>query len=54
MSRELVKNLGLEVDDSVSFGVCLGHGARVACQGVCRALQVDPGDCQIQTQGYLF
>ncbi|XP_073057376.1 uncharacterized protein [Primulina eburnea] len=54
VSKEVITELGLEVDSSVFFGVCLGDGCRVSSQGVCRRLKVDLGQCQIQIEGYLF
>ncbi|XP_073035559.1 uncharacterized protein [Primulina eburnea] len=54
VSNELINQLGLVVDKNVFFGVCLGDGCRVSCQGVCRDLVADMGQCQIQIDGYLF
>ncbi|XP_073121973.1 uncharacterized protein [Henckelia pumila] len=54
ISRSLITDLGIKVDEEVRFGVCLGDGARVAGQGMCKDLEVDLGLCQIQIEGYLF
>ncbi|KZV46800.1 peroxidase 64 [Dorcoceras hygrometricum] len=54
VSRELVKHLKLHVDDTVKFGVCLGDGGKVSCQGICRGLIVDLRECEIQIDGYVF
>ncbi|KZV49468.1 hypothetical protein F511_35963 [Dorcoceras hygrometricum] len=54
ISRALVEKIGVEVDESVRFGVCLGDGGKVQCQGVCRNLQLDLGDCQLNITGNLF
>ncbi|KZV26643.1 hypothetical protein F511_34898 [Dorcoceras hygrometricum] len=35
ISKKLVGVLQLEVDETVKFGVFLGDGGRVACQGMC-------------------
>lgn len=47
VSKKLIEELGLDVDESVRFGVYLGDGCRVPCQGVCRELRVDFGVCQL-------
>lgn len=54
ISRKLVADLGLEVDERVKFGVLLGDGCRLASQGGCRSLQIDIGSCKLQIVGYLF
>lgn len=52
--KKLIEELGLQVDESVRFGVYLGDGCRVSCQRVCRGLRVDVGACQWSIDGYLF
>ncbi|KZV19421.1 hypothetical protein F511_08762 [Dorcoceras hygrometricum] len=54
VSRKLVEKLELEVDETVKFGVFLGDGARVTCQGICRQLIVDLSQCEIQIDSYVF
>ncbi|KZV43200.1 peroxidase 64 [Dorcoceras hygrometricum] len=54
ISRTLVEQLELAVDETVQFGVCLGDGARVTCQGICRQLLVDLRHCEIQIDSYVF
>ncbi|XP_073017749.1 uncharacterized protein [Primulina eburnea] len=54
VSKKLIAELGLVCDESIIFGVCLGDGCRVSCQGVCRELEVDFGQCIIKIEGYLF
>ncbi|XP_073121107.1 uncharacterized protein [Henckelia pumila] len=54
VSRKLITDKGLPFDASVKFGVYLGDGCRVDCQGVCKNLLVDIGVCQATIQGYLF
>ncbi|KZV29480.1 hypothetical protein F511_03765 [Dorcoceras hygrometricum] len=54
ISRPLVEKLGVEVDESVRFGVCLGDGGKVRCKGLCRNLQIDLGACQLVITGHMF
>ncbi|XP_075515463.1 uncharacterized protein LOC142550108 [Primulina tabacum] len=54
ISRNLIADLGIKADEGVKFSVCLGDGCRVACQGLCKGVEVDLGLCQIQIEGYLF
>lgn len=54
ISRKLVADLGLEVDEWVTYGVLLGDGYRVTCQGACRSLKVSLGCCQLQIVVCLF
>ncbi|XP_073035244.1 uncharacterized protein [Primulina eburnea] len=54
VSKKLIAELGLVCDESITFGVCLGDGCRVSCQGVCRELEVDLGQCRVKIEGYLF
>ncbi|KZV58834.1 hypothetical protein F511_31528 [Dorcoceras hygrometricum] len=54
ISRILVEHLQLDVDETVQFGVCLGDGARVTCQEICRQLLVNLGNCEIQIDSYVF
>ncbi|KZV24316.1 hypothetical protein F511_01798, partial [Dorcoceras hygrometricum] len=53
VSRKLVERLGLKVDEMLEFGVYLGDGGRVSCQGVCRKLQVDLQQCILQIDGHV-
>ncbi|XP_073138101.1 uncharacterized protein [Henckelia pumila] len=54
VSKELVKELGLVVDEGVRFAVCLGDGGRIGCQGLCKNLNIDLGQCQMRIAGYIF
>ncbi|KZV56971.1 peroxidase 64 [Dorcoceras hygrometricum] len=54
VSRKLVTELGLPVDETVQFGVCLGDGGRVPCQGLCKNLLVDLRQCMVEVNGYVF
>lgn len=54
VSRVLADKTGLRVDESVRFGVCLGDGCKVACQGVCSNVGIDLGSCKLNIVGYLF
>ncbi|KZV37944.1 hypothetical protein F511_17716 [Dorcoceras hygrometricum] len=54
VSRKLVHELGLQVDENVKFGVCLGDGGRVQRQGLCKGLVVDLRHCVIEVDGYVF
>ncbi|KZV42476.1 hypothetical protein F511_38731 [Dorcoceras hygrometricum] len=54
ISRPLVEKLGLDVDESMHFGICLGDGGNVRGKGLCRNLQVDLGACQLRITGHLF
>ncbi|XP_073151826.1 uncharacterized protein [Henckelia pumila] len=54
VSRELIAELGLEVDMGVHFAVCLGDGGRITCQGVCKKLCVELDQCDVTIEGYLF
>ncbi|KZV19296.1 peroxidase 64 [Dorcoceras hygrometricum] len=54
ISRKLVDVLGLPIDETVKFGVCLGDGGRVACTGICKRLVVDLRQCNILIDTYVF
>ncbi|KZV27561.1 hypothetical protein F511_10965 [Dorcoceras hygrometricum] len=54
ISRPLGEKLGLNVDESVRFGVCLGDGAKVLGRGLCRDMQIDLGACKLTITGHLF
>lgn len=54
ISKKLIDQLKLEVDENVRCGVYMGDGCRTPCQGVCRELQVELGLCQLIIDGYLF
>ncbi|KZV50196.1 hypothetical protein F511_26056 [Dorcoceras hygrometricum] len=54
VSRPLVEKLGLMIDETVRFGVCLGDGGKVRCQGVCRNLNVELGMYTVAITGHLF
>ncbi|KZV13833.1 hypothetical protein F511_44977 [Dorcoceras hygrometricum] len=54
VSRALMEKLGVEIDESVCFGVCLGDGGKVPCGGLCRNLVVDLGACMLNITGHLF
>ncbi|KZV39307.1 peroxidase 64 [Dorcoceras hygrometricum] len=54
VSRKLVTELGLPVDESVKFGVCLGDGGRVPCHGLCKGLIVDLHSCVVEVDSYAF
>ncbi|KZV50860.1 peroxidase 64 [Dorcoceras hygrometricum] len=54
VSRKLVTELGLPVDESVRFGVCLGDGGRVPCHGLCKGLIVDLHSCVVEVDCYAF
>ncbi|KZV13849.1 hypothetical protein F511_44950 [Dorcoceras hygrometricum] len=54
VSRPLVEKLGLTIDETVRFGVCLGDGGKVRCQGVCRNLNVELGMYTVEITGHLF
>ncbi|XP_073149101.1 uncharacterized protein [Henckelia pumila] len=54
VSRELIAELGLEVNMGVHFAVCLGDGGRITCQGVCKKLCVELDQCDVTIEGYLF
>ncbi|KZV25380.1 hypothetical protein F511_07264 [Dorcoceras hygrometricum] len=54
VSRALMEKLGLGIDETVRFGVCLGNGGRIQCQGLCRNLQVELGAYTATITGHLF
>ncbi|KZV50863.1 hypothetical protein F511_25461 [Dorcoceras hygrometricum] len=54
VSRTLMEKLGFEIDESVRFGVCIGDGGKVQCQGLCRNLMVDLGTYTLSISGHLF
>ncbi|KZV57116.1 peroxidase 64 [Dorcoceras hygrometricum] len=54
VSRKLVEKLGLEIDEAVRFGVCLGDGTKVRCQGLCLELVVQLGTYTVAIVGHLF
>ncbi|KZV27240.1 peroxidase 64, partial [Dorcoceras hygrometricum] len=54
VSRKLIQQLGLQVDETISFGVCLGDGTRVRCQGICHGLMVHLGSYTTTIVGHLF
>ncbi|KZV39093.1 hypothetical protein F511_34263 [Dorcoceras hygrometricum] len=54
VSRALMEKLGLGIDETVRFGVCLGNGRRIQCQGLCRNLQVELGAYTVIITGHLF
>ncbi|KZV34979.1 peroxidase 64 [Dorcoceras hygrometricum] len=53
VSRKLVLQMGLHIDESISFGVCLGDGTRIQCQGICHGLIVHLGS-YTTIVGHLF
>ncbi|KZV42052.1 hypothetical protein F511_18398 [Dorcoceras hygrometricum] len=36
VSRKLIEKLGVRVEEEAQFGVCLGDGTKVQCQGICK------------------
>ncbi|KZV40028.1 hypothetical protein F511_12423 [Dorcoceras hygrometricum] len=54
ISRKLVEKLGMEIDEGVRFGVCLGDGTKVRCQGLCHGLVVQLGTYTVAITGHLF
>ncbi|KZV22958.1 hypothetical protein F511_37884, partial [Dorcoceras hygrometricum] len=54
VSRTLMERLGYEIDEAVRFGVCLGDGGKVQCQGVCRNLLVELRTYTLTITGHLF
>ncbi|KZV31629.1 peroxidase 64 [Dorcoceras hygrometricum] len=54
VSRPLLEKLGVVIDETVRFGVCLGDGGKVRCQGVCRDLNVELGMYTAVITGHLF
>lgn len=54
VSRVLAETMQMRIDETVKFGVFLGDGCRVTCQGVCPNLRVDFGTCELNIVGYLF
>ncbi|KZV27244.1 hypothetical protein F511_04697 [Dorcoceras hygrometricum] len=54
VSRVLMEKLGLGIDETVRFGVCLGNGGRIQCQGLCRNLRVELGAYTAIITGHLF
>ncbi|KZV19807.1 peroxidase 64 [Dorcoceras hygrometricum] len=54
ISRKLVEKLGMEIDEAVKFGVCLGDGTKVQCQGLCQGLKIQLGTYIAKITGHLF
>ncbi|KZV44379.1 hypothetical protein F511_18075 [Dorcoceras hygrometricum] len=54
VSRQLVQQMGLEIDETVRFGVCLGDGTKVRCQGICHGLIVQLGSYTMTIVGHIF
>ncbi|KZV27862.1 hypothetical protein F511_37858 [Dorcoceras hygrometricum] len=54
ISRTLVEKLDIQIDESVHFGVCLGDGTKVQCQGVCRGLKVQLENYAVNITGHMF
>ncbi|KZV46799.1 peroxidase 64 [Dorcoceras hygrometricum] len=53
-SRPLIEKLGIPIEETVRFDVCLGDGGKVRCQGVCRNLKVELGMYTVVVTGHLF
>ncbi|KAL8120175.1 hypothetical protein AgCh_017351 [Apium graveolens] len=51
---DLVRNMGLPVTPTNEFGVKLGDGHTVPCNGVCRAVKMRVGDLHITADCYPF
>ncbi|KZV44867.1 peroxidase 64 [Dorcoceras hygrometricum] len=54
VSRTLIHQMGLVIDETIRFGVCLGDGTRVKCQGICHGLIVQLGSYTVSIVGHLF
>ncbi|KZV57865.1 hypothetical protein F511_03434 [Dorcoceras hygrometricum] len=54
VSRQMVERLGMKIDETVRFGVCLGDGTKVRCQGICHGLEIQLGTYTVAISGHLF
>ncbi|KZV21493.1 peroxidase 64, partial [Dorcoceras hygrometricum] len=54
VSRKLIEKLGTRIDEEVQFGVCLGDGTKVQCQGICKELEIQMGTYKAVITGHLF
>ncbi|KZV32829.1 peroxidase 64 [Dorcoceras hygrometricum] len=52
--RKLVQKMGLDIDETIRFGVCLGDGTKVRCQGICHGLIVQLVSYTVTIVGHLF
>ncbi|KZV27247.1 peroxidase 64 [Dorcoceras hygrometricum] len=54
VSRKLVEKLGMEIDEAMRFGVCLGDGTKIRGQGLCHGLMIQLGTYTVSITGHLF
>ncbi|KZV51588.1 hypothetical protein F511_10541 [Dorcoceras hygrometricum] len=54
VARKMVERMGMKIDETVKFGVCLGDGTKIRCQGVCHGIEIQLGTYKTTILGHLF